>query len=141
MAKRFLIGGAALNKLGSARATKDKDYLSFVENSKEAFITDAEPGVDIINANGLKFFKEVYDYQLSVCDTAEIACPQVLLELKAFAFAQHCRNFYFQKADDCEYDIKFLVRNYNVKQLKIAQKYLSAGELHEINKVINSVKK
>jgi len=60
--------------------------------------------------------------------------------LKAYAFVQHCQNFNFAKADACEYDLKFLVRNFDVKP-NIVKRYISSGELSEINKIINSVKK
>jgi len=70
----------------------------------------------------------------------EQATPQGLLELKCYAFVQHCQNFNFTKADACEYDIKFLVRNFDVYP-KIVKKYVSSGEFSEIVKIINSVKK
>jgi uncharacterized protein YfcZ (UPF0381/DUF406 family) len=44
------------------------------------------------------------------------------------------------KADACEYDMKFLVRNFDCTA-KIVKKYVSAGELSEITKITNSVKK
>ena len=46
----------------------------------------------------------------------------------------------WQKADDAEYDIKFIVRHLGVNKLEVAQRFVSAGELSEINKIINSVK-
>jgi len=138
--EKYLIGGQALVKLGSSRQTIDTDYLINDLSTTETFIHDKEKNIDYCNANGLPFFKEVYEMEISNGAVSEIASPQALLELKAFSFVQHLLNGYFQKADDAEYDIKFLVRNFNLKGLKIANKYLNAGQVSEINKIINSVK-
>jgi hypothetical protein len=133
---KILIGGAALVELGSSRSTNDTDYLVSVE-STETFIFDRENNIDYINAGGNKFFNEIFKIE----NGNRIASAQSLLELKAYALVQHCINRNFQKADDAEYDIKFLVRKYDLKAVKIVTKYISAGELSEVNKIINSVKK
>ena len=130
----ILIGGQALRNLGSDRHTEDIDFLVNDLTTKETFI--AEKGVDYINAANNSFFKEIYKEEKG----NKQATPQALLELKAYAFVQHCQNFNFAKADACEYDIKFLVRNFDVS-LKIVKKHVSSGELSEITKIINSVKK
>lgn len=131
---KILVGGKALRNLGSDRHTEDTDYIIFDETSKEAFLH--EDGIDYLNANGNKFFREVYEQEKGNIQ----ATPQGLLELKCYAFVQHCQNFNFAKADACEYDIKFLVRNFGVNP-KIVKKYVSSGEFSEIIKIINSVKK
>lgn len=133
---QILIGGHALVQLGSSRSTLDIDYLINDKSTKDAFIQDHEKNIDYINANGHKMFKEIYNIEKG----NEIASPQSLLELKAYAFVQHCQNFKFQKADDCEYDMKFLCRKFGLTEVKIANKYISEGELKEVNKVLNSVK-
>lgn len=130
----ILIGGQALRNLGSDRHTEDIDFLVNDLTTTETFI--AEKGVDYINAANNSFFKEIYKEEKG----NKQATPQALLELKAYAFVQHCQNFNFAKADACEYDIKFLVRNFDVS-LKIVKKYVLPGELSEITKIINSVKK
>lgn len=134
MKNQILIGGQALRNLGSDRYTNDVDYLINDKNSKSAFITSEK--VDFLNANGNKFFAAIYKIE----EGNETATPQSLLELKAYALVQHCQNFNFKKADACEYDIKFLVRKFNLKNVKIANKYITPGELSEVQKVINSVK-
>jgi len=134
--KQLLIGGQALRTLGSDRHTDDVDYLINDTNNPETFIHN-EDG-DFINANGHKFFNEVWEKE---SDSVGMASPQALLELCAFSFAQHCVNFNFAKADAKEYDIKFLVREFGVSEIKIANKYMSVGELAEVQKVINSVRK
>jgi len=131
---KILIGGQALRNLGSDRYTDDVDYLINDESSSEAFICSEE--VDFLNANGNKFFAEIF----AIENGNEQASPQSLFELKCYAFVQHCQNFNFAKADSCEYDIKFLVRNFNVSP-KIVKKYISLGELSEIEKIINNIKK
>ena len=131
---KILIGGQALRNLGSDRHTNDIDYLVNDISTKEAFITSAD--IDYCNANGNAFFKEIFNIEKG----NKIATPQSLLELKAFAFVQHCQNFNWKKADACEYDIKFLVRTFNLKTVSVAKKYISAGELSEVVKVILSVK-
>jgi hypothetical protein len=130
----ILIGGQALKEMGSDRYTNDVDYLINNENSKDCFIH--ENGQDFLNANGNSFFKEIYEIEKG----NSVASAQSLFELKVYAFVQHCQNFNFAKADSCEYDLKFLIRNFNIKETKIAKKYISAGELSEINKIINGVK-
>lgn len=131
---QILIGGQALKNLGSDRHTNDTDYLVNNLTSKEAFITS--DNVDFLNANGNKFFAEIYKIEVGNSQ----ATPQSLFELKAYAFVQHCQNFNFAKADSCEYDMKFLVRNFECSP-KIVRKYISGGELSEIEKIVNSVRK
>ena len=130
---RILIGGQALRNLGSDRHTNDVDYLINDISVKEAFITSE--AVDFLNANGNDFFNEIYKIE----EGNDQATPQSLFELKAYAFVQHCQNMNWAKADACEYDMKFLVRNFNCTT-KIVKNYVSAGEFSEIQKVINSVK-
>lgn len=132
---KILIGGQALRNLGSDRYTNDVDYLVNDTTRTQAFITS--PEVDYLNANGNKFFKAVYESEKG----NEQATPQGLFELKCFAFVQHCQNFNWAKVDSSEYDIKFLVRNFDIKESRIAKKYISDGEYSEIIKVVKSVKK
>jgi hypothetical protein len=136
--KQLLIGGQALVKLGSTRHTVDTDYLINVPSHSAAFIHDNERNIDYCNANGSKFFLEVWKMESK--NIGEIATPQALLELKAYAFVQHCLNGFFKKADEAEFDIKFLVREFKLKGVKIVNKYISAGELSEVEKIIKSVR-
>lgn len=139
MSKQLMIGGQALVKLGSTRLTKDVDYLVNIEESSNAFIHDAKNNIDYCNANGSKFFKAIW--KMEEKNVGEIASPQALLELKAYAFVQHCLNGFYQKADEAEFDIKFLVRFFNLSGLKIVQKYISKAELEEVQKIIKSVRR
>lgn len=132
---KILIGGKALQELGSSRRTEDTDYLTKID-SPDMFVFDKVNNIDYCNANGCKFFAELYEIEKG----NEIASPQTLLELKAYSLVQHCQNFNFQKADDAEYDMKFLVRKFNLTGVKIVNKYVTPGELSEINKIINSTK-
>lgn len=131
---KILVGGQALRELGSDRHTDDIDYLINDKSDSRAFITSEK--VDLLNANGNSFFNEIYQIEKG----NEIASPQSLLELKAYAFVQHFQNFNFAKADACEYDIKFLVRTFGLISVKIVKKHISGGELSEVVKIINSVK-
>jgi hypothetical protein len=45
--------------------------------------------VDFFNSNGNKFFNEIYKIEKGNVQ----ASAQSLLELKAYAFVQHCQNF------------------------------------------------
>jgi hypothetical protein len=137
MQTKILIGGQALRNLGSDRHTDDVDYLINDTTSVKAFIHDTENNIDYINANGNKFFAQIFAIEAG----NETATPQSLLELKAYSFVQHCQNFNWAKVDSAEYDMKFLVRKFNLKGVKIANKFMTAGELSEVQKVINSVKK
>ena len=132
---KTLIGGSALVALGSSRSTEDTDYL-VNEVGKSMFFHDVENNIDYCNAAGSKFFAEIWNIEKD----NEIATPQSLLELKAYAFVQHCQNFNFKKADDCEYDIKFLVRHFNLTGCKIVTKYISQVEYSEVLKIIKSVR-
>ena len=129
----ILVGGKALVSLGSSRSTEDSDYLVNLPEAKEIFITSKD--VDYLNAAAFPFFGEIYEAEKG----NDVASPQALLELKAFALIQHCQNFNWQKADDCEYDIKFLVRNFGVKSLDRLAKYVDPSELKEVRKVIDGV--
>ena len=131
---KILVGGQALRNLGSDRYTNDVDYLINDMSSTAAFITGENE--DLLNANGNKFFAEIF----AIENRNEQATPQSLFELKCYAFVQHCQNFNFAKADTCEYDIKFLVRNFGIESSTIAKKYISNGEYSEILKIINAVK-
>ena len=132
-ASKILVGGQALRNLGSDRYTNDVDYLVNDTTSKKAFITSENE--DLLNANGNKLFAEIYKIEVG----NEQASAQSLFELKAFAFVQHCQNFNFAKADACEYDLKFLVRNFNCSP-KLVKKYITSGELSEIVNIVKSVK-
>jgi len=135
----ILIGGQALKELGSDRYTDDIDYLVFSEKHTSPFLTGKD--TDYLNAasNSFagKFFNEIYKIEKG----NKIASPQSLLELKVFAFVQHCQNMNWAKVDSSEYDIKFLVRKFGLKSTKIVNKYISSGELSEAQKIINEVKK
>lgn len=136
--RQLMIGGQALAKLGSSRTTLDTDYLVSVPG-KPAFFHNKPAAVDYCNAAGNKFFAAIW--KMEAKNKGEIASAQSLLELKAYSLVQHCLNGHFQKADNDEFDIKFLVRNFNVNEIKIANKFMTAGELSEIEKIIKSVKK
>jgi len=137
--KTLMIGGQALVKLGSNRSTSDTDYLVNDISTTSAFTHNAPANVDYCNANGNKFFASVWNMEAK--NIGPLASPQALLELKAYSLVQHCLNGNFKKADEAEYDMKFLVRQFNLAGVTIVNKFVSAGELSEINKVINSVKK
>ena len=131
---KILIGGQALRKLGSDRHTTDIDYLINDKSTKEAFIVSEK--VDLLNANGNKLFAEIYKGK----GGNEIASPQSLLDLKAYDVVQQCQNMNWQKVDSTEYDMRFLVRKFGLKTVKIANKHMTSGELSEVMKVIKNVK-
>ena len=133
--EKILIGGKALNILGSSRHTSDTDYLIFDEN-KELFAADEQKNIDYINAAKSEFFKEIWEMEKG----KEIASAKALLELKAYSLVQHCQNGNFEKADDAEYDIKFLIRKFSV-EISVVSKYLSSSEMKEIQKIVNSMRK
>ena len=139
MTKQLMIGGQALVKLGSNRTTNDTDYLINDTTCKLAFTHNNDSNIDYCNANANLFFAEVWKMEKN--NNGEIASPQALLELKAYCLVQHCLNGFFKKADDAEFDIKFLVREFNLTSIKIANKFMSSGELSEVNKIISSVRK
>mgnify|MGYP001413802267 CR=1 FL=1 len=136
--KKLMIGGAALVKLGSDRTTEDVDYLINDPDSQELFIHDREKNIDYINANGHPFYAQVWKHEAKNIGIGETASPQALLEMKAFAFVQHCLNANWGKADAAEYDMKFLVRTFGLKDVKIVNNYIGEGELTEVRKVIDS---
>lgn len=131
---KILIGGRALVAIGSSRNTLDIDYLIFDRTTKEQFLH--KDGADYCNANGNKFFKEIYEIEKN----NQMASPQSLLELKAYGWIQHCINKNWKKVTDYEYDIKFLIQNHGVRKLKIVQKYVSKSEFAEVQKLVKSVK-
>ena len=137
--KQLLIGGQALVKLGSSRSTLDTDYLVNDLSNKMPFSHHKDSNIDYCNANGNKFFAEIWKMESK--NIGEIATPQALLELKAYSLVQHCLNGFWKKADEAEFDIKFLVREFNLTGVKIVNKFVKPSELEEINRVIKSVKK
>jgi hypothetical protein len=98
-----------------------------------------EAGIDYLNAAKNDFFAAIWKAEKA--NKTGQASPQSLLELKAYALVQHCQNRMFQKADDCEFDIRFLVRNCGAGRLQIAQGWMTAGQAQEINAIIDGVKK
>ena len=131
--EKILIGGQALRIMGSTRHTEDSDYL--INDPSLPMFSKDEAGNDLLNAAKSKFFMEIWKKEAG----KEMASPQSLLELKAFALVEHCQNHFFQKADDCEYDIKFLVRS-GAGSMKIANKYMTAGQANEIENIIKNVR-
>ncbi len=125
-------------QLGSSRHTDDVDYLIYDPSSKEPFAHDEANNIDYVNANGHPFFAAVW--KAEVGNNTGRATPQSLFELKAFAYVQHCLNRRFQKADDAEFDLRFLVRNFGLRQVKLVPKHITAGQLSEIQKVIESTR-
>ena len=132
---KTLIGGQALRNLGSDRYTNDVDYLINDKSIKETFITSDE--VDYINANGNKFFLEIWNIEKG----NEIASAQSLFELKAYSFVQHCQNFNWQKVASTEYDMKFLAIKFGINAAPIAKKYMTSWEYSEVLKVLNTIVK
>ena len=137
--KKLMIGGTALVKLGSSRQTDDIYYLINDTDSDEMFIHDKENNIDYVNANGHDFYGEIWEMESD--NIGEIASPKALLELKAFAFVQHCKHGFWDKANDAEFDIKYLVGKYNLTDMPILRRYITDGELKEVKKVISSVRK
>lgn len=137
MENKIMIWGQALVQLWSSRSTKDTDYLIFDEKVKKDFLHDEDNHIDYCNAWFNKFFKEIYKIE----KWNKIATPQSLLELKAYAFVQHCKNMNFQKADDCEYDMKFLIRKFDLQKTTIVNKYVNEWEMSEINRVFKNTNK
>jgi len=130
-----LIGGQKLRNIGSSRYTDDLDYLIFDESDPRLFIHDSED--DIVNAANHPFYTEIWNMDLN---SNEVSL-QALLEMSVFTFVQHCKNLNFEKADTKEFDIKFLVRKMEgVCNFDIAKKYIEAGEITEVAKIISSVK-
>lgn len=137
-AYRLLIGGQALAQLGMSRLTRDTDYLVNDPSSGAAFLHDEAADVDYLNANGHKFFAQVWAAEAG--NTTGVASPQSLLELKAFAFVQHCLLGHWQKADNAELDIKFLARTFKLTSVKLVAKHVTSGQLSEVLKLLASVR-
>jgi len=135
--KKILIGGAALAELGSSRHTEDVDYLVCLPDSHDLFIKDHDNNIDYINAAAHDFYGELWEREKDVI--SPIATPLTLLNSKAFAFVQHCKNGFFEKADQAEFDIKFIVRKFKVRDISIVARHIDPGALGEIQKIIDSV--
>lgn len=135
--EKILISGKALNVLGSNRLTYDTDYLVFAPDMP-LFIADESNAIDYINAaskeNGGEFFAKIWDMEKG----NQIASINALAELKAFALVQHCLNGKFKKADEAEFDIKFLTRL--GAKISVVYSFVSKGEANEIKKIVSSVK-
>ena len=137
--KQLMIGGQALVQLGSNRTTEDTDYLVNMVGDKRPFIHDTAANTDYVNANGHKFFAEIWKMEQK--NIGPLASPAALMELKAFSLVQHCINRNFKKADDAEFDMVFLARQFGLNTPKIVKKYVSNGEYSEIEAVFNRMRK
>lgn len=129
--EKILIGGQALRELGSSRHTNDMDYLVWMEDNYKPFHTFE--GNDYINANSSNFFEEIYKSEKG----NEVASPQGLFELKAFALIEHYRNGNHNKVNDCVFDLNFLKINFNVMDFPVLKKYATKAEVTLINELIN----
>ena len=139
MENGILIGGQALIQLGSSRGTIDTDYLVNISDAR-TFIHDEED-IDLINAGGRQSFAKFFLAIWNIEKGNTIATPQSLLELKAYSYIQHLKNGNGQKADDAEYDMRFLVRTFKLKGVKIVSNYLSKAEQKVIQDLIKAVRK
>ena len=119
--------------MGSTRHTDDSDYL--INDANFPMFSKDDSGNDLLNAAKSRFFMAIWNTEKG----KEMASPQALLELKAYALVQHCQNGKLQKADDCEFDIRFLARNHGAGKLKIACKHMTTGQAGEINAIIEKV--
>jgi hypothetical protein len=137
--KQLMIGGTALIKLGSSRHAEHVDYLINDKSTDDMFIHDKDNNIVYVNANGHNFYNEIWEMEKN--NIGEIASPRALLEMKVFDFIQHYLNGFWQKVDDAEYDIRFLVRKYNLERVEIVDKYISDGQLSEVKKIINTTRK
>lgn len=131
MNNQILIGGQALRQLGSNRTTEDIDFLINDNTDDRVFITSDK--VDYLNAANSKFFAKIWKKE----EGNSVATPESLLELKAYAFVQHCQNFNWEKVASTEFDIKFLVLKFKLSAPKIVKQFVSPGEFLEIEKIVN----
>lgn len=136
--KKLMIGGQALLAIGNTRHTDDTDYLVNVPG-QGAFMHDKAANEDYCNAAGNKFFAEVWKMEKG--NIGPLSSPAALLELKAYAFVQHCLNHHFSKADHDEADMKFLFRKFNLPLPKIVKKHVTAGEYSEIEKIFDAMRR
>jgi hypothetical protein len=130
-----LIGGQKLRELGSSRYTDDIDYLIYDPENPELFIR--KPGMDIVNAAAHPFYTEVWNLD---ADSEDISL-RALFELCAFTFVNHCENGFWERADEKEFDIKFLARKMggNVN-FDITRKYVSVGAAREVEKILENIR-
>ena len=141
MEKQLLIGGQALRQLGSTRFTNDTDYLVCRSNGS-LFTFDKQNNFDYVNAGAVaqkggnaiaaKFFKEIWKMESK--NNSGIASVQAIAELKSFSLIQNCLNGDFKKADEAEFDLKFL-KSIGANLPTICKKYVSAGQFSEIEKI------
>ena len=141
MEKQLMIGGQALRQLGSTRFTADTDYLVCVKNGS-LFFHDTQNNVDYINAgaqnqkganaNAAKFFAEIWKMEKQ--NKTNIASVQAIAELKSYSLIQNCLNFDFKKADEAEFDLKFL-KSLGATLPMVCKKYVTEGQFLEIEKI------
>ena len=132
--KKILVGGKALMVHGSSRLTDDTDYFVFDKKSYKMFIHDRENNIDYINANGCNFFAELW--KKAIVLKSDIAAPEILLELKAYAYIEHMRNGAFMKANNDAFDVRFLSMKFKLNAPFIYKKYATEAEYAEIKRLI-----
>lgn len=106
-------------------------------DSDAVFIHDAEHQIDYINANAFAFFAEIWEMEQE--NDQEIASPQALLELKAFALVQYYKNNVLDKIEACVYDIEFLCMKFGLRDVPRVRKYITESQYQEVLKIIRSV--
>jgi hypothetical protein len=137
--KQLMIGGDALKKLGNNRHTPDTDYLVYAPG-KPLFYSDREAKTDYVNAaGGNEFFAEVW--RMEEKNIGEMASPAALLALRAYALVQHIQSHNFPKADDCEHDMRFLIRSFNLSLPAVVKKYVDDDGWKEIEQVFQSMRR
>lgn len=115
-----------MRELGSTRHTNDVDYLI---NDNDAPLFSHEGDTDYINAAAHSFYREVS----TLCEGGE-ATPQAMAEMKAFAWVQHLLNGYWAKADDAEFDLKFLKEKFGVTP-KLVKQHVMPAQYQELMKI------
>ncbi len=129
---RVMVGGKAMNFYGSNRLTSDIDYLVW-EPGRDLFYQHDDG--DIINAAAHPVLRDIWQEEQG----RQIVSVQGLLELKAFAFINHCQNGHFRKSYDDEYDIKFLVDKFGLQDVPVIRRHMGPGEYQEVKKIIDMV--
>ena len=130
--RKLLVGGQYYKKLGSDRFTEDTDYIISEPNSEEQFIHDTENGIDYVNAAKIPIYKEIWEKEKN---NDELSLDSAFT-LAAYTWKNHLMNFNFDKADDKEHDMKFLMGKMGDKtpNTAIIKKYLSSNEYGELVK-------
>ena len=130
-----MIGGYALQKLGSSRKEKTLRYLVSEPDHEDLYLYQSED-VLWINAPRHPFYNTIWEHEQELAAISPLASSQSLFEIAVFMWSNNRRNGFWERQITDELDIKFLARKFNINSFPVAREYLSEDEIGQVKQMI-----